>query len=129
MVEMMNRADATSDGVGADAVLGVHDVGVGGVELFTHRGDRPHDPVGDGLVLAIGKRDETHRDRRIHGSEESLVAAPRQRPHRHLGALIGQCLGEIEGVDHPATRLGRIGQERDAHGVRHLRISVLLGNR
>ena len=78
LVEMVNGADTATDRVRADAVLRVHDIGCVTVEFGPQHLDRPHDPVGDGVAVAIGEAGQTNRDSRIHRSKEPRIATPGQ---------------------------------------------------
>ena len=56
-----------------------------------------------------------HQARRHLGLAEEAGAVRRERPQLHVVAPLGQGLGQAEGVDHAAPRLGRVGDQADPH--------------
>src|SRR5882757_11098188 len=122
LVEVVNGTDAPTHGVGADAVLGVHDVVLTRGELGAQKGYRPDDAVGHRLLAAVGEVDQPDPDRRIDVAEEAAVTLAGQRPHGHLHTRRRQCLGQVQRVHHTTPGLRRIGQERDGRCHDQLRV-------
>ena len=73
LVQVVHRADAAVDGVGTDAVLGVHYVVRPGERR--PQGDyRTQDPLPHGLALDFGKGHQSQAYARIHVPEEAAAA-------------------------------------------------------
>jgi hypothetical protein len=116
VVEVVNRPQAAAGRVGADAVLGVHDLVVAWREGVAQDGDGAQDPLPCALARpAAGKRHDAQPDRPVDRAEEPAVTAPAQGPDGHVLPGRRQGLGQRERVDHAAARLGGVGEEGDLH--------------
>ncbi len=118
------------DGIGGDAVLGVHHVVRPGVDGSTQHGDgTAHLGVQVFLRLVRQRRDDRAHPR-VERPEEGRVARAPEAVHGDLLPQVGEGLGQRERVDDAAPWSGGVGQQGDAHPVPlHPHVSLRLRHR
>ncbi len=98
------------------AVLGVVDVGGAGPPQAV--GQHPGVAQDPRLDLLAGPPLDRHEPGGDPRRAEEAGPVGRQGPQLHLVAPVAQRLGEREGVNHAAARLGRVGDQADPHPAR-----------